>query len=136
MIKVETLGMLDVAKINPVLTSQNNITNNSFVKDDGVVYLVSNDITGDDAYKDAVVLKAGTYLNGYDVSAWKNQKLVIDGKHITGGVEDLEEGESVLVLDGTSGKLKVGEPATGDVSFKVTDKVTFTEPAVKVLVVV
>lgn len=135
MIKCETVGMLDIAKINPVLTSENDVTNNSFIKVDGITYLVMNDINGDDAYKDGVTIKAGEYLNGYDVSAWAGQKLVIDGKHITGGVDDLTEGTSVLVLDGETGKLKVGTASDGDVSFKVTDKVTLTEAAVKAVVV-
>lgn len=140
MIKCETVGMLDIAKINPVLTSENDVTNNSFIKVDGITYLVMNDINGDDAYKDGVTIKAGEYLNGYDVSAWDGQKLVIDGKHITGGVADLKDGTgeedaSVLVLDGTTGKLKVGTASEGDVSFKVTDKVTLTEAAVKAVVV-
>ena len=135
MIKCETVGMLDIAKINPVLTSENDVKNNSFIKVDGITYLVMNDANGDDAYKDGVTIKAGEYLNGYDVSAWAGQKLVIDGKHITGGVAELTAGTSVLVLDGTTGKLKVGTPSDGDVSFKVTDKVTLTESAVKAVIV-
>ncbi len=136
MIKVETLGMLDIAKINPVLTSEADVKNNSFIAVDGITYVVANDLSGDDAYKDDCVLKAGSYLNGYDVSAWANQKLVVDGKHITGGVADLVAGTSVLVLDGTTGKLKVGSATEGQVSFKVTDKTTLTEAAVKVQVLV
>ena len=135
MIKVDTLGMYDIAKINPVLTSANDVVNYSFVKDGGITYLVMNDLDGDDAYKDGVVIKAGDHLNGYDVSAWVGQKLVVDGKHITGGISGLTVGTSVLILDGTTGKLKVGTPSDGDVSFKVTDNATLTEAAVKVLIV-
>ena len=50
MIKVETIGALDIAKINPVLTSDNDVANYSFITDDGVTYLVCNTIVGDDAY--------------------------------------------------------------------------------------
>ena len=114
MIKVDTLGMYDIAKINPVLTSANNVVNYSFVKDGGITYLVMNDLDGDDAYKDGVVIKAGDHLNGYDVSAWVGQKLIIDGKHITGGISGLTVGTSVLILDGTTGKLKVGTPSIED----------------------
>ena len=110
MIKCETLGMLDIAKINPVLTSASDVNNNSFlVGADGITYVIMNDISGDDAYKDDVTLKAGSYLNGYDVSAWVGQKLIVDGKHITGGVSGLTAGTSVLVIDGDhAGMLKAG----------------------------
>ena len=55
---------------------------------DGITYLILNDIHGDDAYKDVVTIKAGDFLNGYDVSAWAGQKLVVDEKHIAYGSGD------------------------------------------------
>lgn len=133
MIKVETLGMLDIAKINPVLKSEKEVKNYSFIVDDGVTYLVCNTIVGDDSYKDDVVIPAGEFLNGYDVSAWVNQKLVVDGKHVTNGVSALEKG-AVLVVDEATGKLVSGSAA--GVHFVVTEKVTLTEAAVKVKVAV
>lgn len=134
MIKVETLGMLDIAKINPVLKSEKEVKNYSFIVNDGVTYLVCNTIVGDDAYKDNVVISAGEFLNGYDVSAWVNQKLVVDGKHVTGGVSALEKG-AVLVVDEATGMLAPGSAA--GVHFVVTDtNVTLTEAAVKVRVAV
>lgn len=137
MIKVEHIGQLDIAKINPVLTSTNDVANYSFLVKDGITYLILNDINGDDAYKEGITIKAGKYLNGYDVSAWIGQKLVIDGKHITGGVSGLTAGTSILVLDGDhAGMLKVGSPSAGDIAFKVTEKVTLTEAAVKARVFV
>lgn len=133
MIKVETLGMLDVAKVNPVLKSNKDITNYSFLTDDNDLYLIANTIVGDDAYRKDVVIPAGEYLNGYLVKAWESQKLVIDGKHITGGVGTLSVG-SILVA-GDDGKLKVGSAA--GVHLVVTDvKVRLTEAAVKAKVVV
>lgn len=135
MIKVETLGMLDVAKINPVLKSEEDVTNYSFIVDDGQTYLVANTIVGDDAYKEDVVIKAGEFLNGYNVKAWEGQKLVVDAKHITGGVDALVAGTSILVVDEATGKLKTGS-ASG-VHFVVTDKdLRLTEKAVKVRVAV
>ena len=147
MIKVETIGMLDVAKINPVLTSSSDVTNNSFIVANGITYLILNDIHGDDAYKDAVTIKAGDFLNGYDVSAWAGQKLVIDEKHIAYGVsedyDDLVVEDVATSTDGTMLKVKTGgklettdTAPTSGVYFVVTDKVTLTEKAVKARVVV
>ncbi len=136
MVKCETIGMYDVAKINPTLTYEDEVVNHSFLSVDGGVYLIMNDINGDDSYKDGVAIPAGEYLNGYDLSAWVGQKLVVDGKHITGGVDGLTAGTSVLVLDGTTGKLKVDTPDEGDIAFAVTEKVTLTEAAVKVKIII
>ena len=148
MIKVENIGALDVAKINPVLTSNSDVANYSFITDDGVTYLVCNTIVGDDAYKDNVTIPAGEYLNGYDVSAWANKKLVIDEKHIAyGSGEDYDDllvadaGNNVdatmLKVASTGGKLEITDTApTSGVYFVVTDKVTLTEKAVKVRVAV
>lgn len=44
MIKVETLGMIDVAKINPVLKAEKAVKNYSFMTDNEVVYLISNTV--------------------------------------------------------------------------------------------
>ena len=148
MIKVENIGALDVAKINPVLTSNSDVANYSFITDDGVTYLVCNTIVGDDAYKDNVTIPAGEYLNGYDVSAWANKKLVIDEKHIAyGSGEDYDDllvadaGNNVdatmLKVASTGGKLEITDTApTSGVYFVVTDKVTLTEKAIKVRVAV
>lgn len=147
MIKVETLGQLDIAKINPVLKSSGDVTNNSFLVEGDVTYLIMNDIYGDDAYKDEVTIKAGEYLNGYDVSAWNNQKLVIDEKHIAYSagktyadlvVENLATStDGTMLKVKTGGKLEVTDTApTSGVYFVVTDKVTLTGKAVKVRVVV
>lgn len=148
MIKCETIGQLDIAKINPVLTSLSDVTNNSFIVANGITYLILNDIHGDDAYKDAVTIKAGDFLNGYDVSAWAGQKLVIDEKHIAYASQkdysDLVVENPATSTDGTmlkvassGGKLEVTDTApTSGVYFVVTDKVTLTEKAVKARVVV
>ena len=140
MIKVETLGMLDIAKINPVLTSANDVVNNSFLTVGGITYVILNDINGDDAYKDGVTIKAGEYLNGYDLSAWAGQKLVIDEKHITyasgADYDDITAG-TTLLKPKTDGTLEVASTApSSGVYFKVTDKVTLTEKAVKAVVMV
>ena len=138
MIKVETLGMYDIAKINPVLKSANDVVNNSFLTVGGITYVILNDINGDDAYKDGVVIKAGEYLNGYDLSAWAGQKLVIDEKHITyasgDDYDDITAG-TTLLKPKTDGTLEVTSTAPeSGVYFKVTDKVTLTGKAVKVLI--
>lgn len=128
--------MLDIAKINPVLTSSDDVVNYSVITVDGITYLISNTITGDDSYKEDIVIPAGESLNGYDIEAWKGQKLVIDGKHITDGITTLSVNDALTV--GNDGKLKKAAtaPTTG-VYFVVTDKgVTLTEPAIKARVVV
>lgn len=136
MIKVETIGMLDVAKVNPVITSESDITNNQFITHEDNVYLVANTLVGDDSYREDVVIKAGEYLNGYLVKAWDGQKLVIDGKHVTGEYATYSVKDTILVV-GNDGKLAVGEAAPeSGVYFVVTDKCTLTEKAIKARVCV
>lgn len=132
MIKVETIGQIEVAKLNPVLTSENDVANYSFLVNDEDLYLISNTIVGDDAYAADVVIPAGDYLNGFLVKAWEGQKLVVDLKHIDG---DAPAKDDILVADEATGMLKAGDAA--GVHFKVTDvNVTLTGPAVKVKVMV
>ena len=135
MIKVETIGMLDVAKVNPVITSESDVTNNQFITHEDNVYLVANTLVGDDAHREDVVIKAGEYLNGYLVKAWDGQKLVIDGKHVKGDYATYSAKDTVLVV-GDDGKLAVGEAPASGVYFVVTDKCTLTEKAIKVRVCV
>jgi len=141
MVKIETIGMLDVAKINPVLTSANPVKNGDFIVVDGITYLISNTITGDDAYVDGVTIPAGEFLNGYQVDAWAGQKLVIDEKHIAYGdgqsYASITAGTTLLAVDTTNNKVKIiaEAPASG-VYFKVTDKTLLTEKAVKAKVIV
>ncbi len=123
--------MYDIAKINPVLTANKDVANYSFIVDDGITYVVMNEFTGDEAYLPNATIKAGDFLNGYDISAWVNQKLVIDGEHVTGGITDLTVGTSTLVVDATTGKLKAGTPEAGEFGFKVTEKTTLTGAAIK-----
>ena len=136
MIKVETIGMLDVAKVNPVITSESDVTNNQFITHEDNVYLVANTLVGDDSYREDIIIKAGEYLNGYLVKAWDGQKLVIDGKHVTGEYATYSVKDTILVV-GNDGKLAVGEAAPeSGVYFVVTDKCTLTEKAIKARVCV
>lgn len=140
MIKFETIGMNDVAKVNPVLKVTTEVANDSFLTDNGIEYLIHNELSGDDSYRDGVKFPAGTYLNGYNLKAFEGQKLVIDEKHITYGsgedYSDITAGTTLLKI-GTDGNLAITAtaPTTG-VYFKVTDKVTLTGKAVKALVIV
>ena len=81
--------MLDVAKNNPVIKAEADTANYSFVTVDDALYLVANTMSGDDSYREDVVIPAGEYLNGFQVDAWAGKKLFIDGKHIEGGVAGL-----------------------------------------------
>lgn len=133
MIKCETVGMIEVCKVNPVLKSEKDVVNNSFITVDGEVYLVSNVINGDDSYREDVVVKAGEFLNGFYLKAWENQKLFIDGKHITGGVDAAPVG--TVLVPAEDGTLVPGE-AEG-VHLVVTDtNLRLTEKAVKAKIVV
>ena len=63
MIKVETLGMIDVAKVNPVLTHTEDVKNYSFLTKDEDLYLVANTLTGDNSCKEDCVIKKGEVRN-------------------------------------------------------------------------
>lgn len=132
MVKVETIGMYDVAKINPTLVSDKAIKNYSFVTVDDILYLIDNTVVGDDSYKEDISIPAGDKLNGYAVKAWEGQKLVVDAKHVVGGISTLSKGDVLVAND--EGKLEAGEAA--GVHFVVSEKTTLTEPAIKVVVTV
>lgn len=132
MVKVETIGMYDVAKINPTLVSDKAVKNYSFVTVDDILYLIDNTVVGDDSYKEDISIPAGDKLNGYAVKAWEGQKLVVDAKHVVGGISALSKGAVLVAND--EGKLEAGEAA--GVHFVVSEKTTLTEPAIKVVVTV
>lgn len=132
MVKVETIGMYDVAKINPTLVSGKAVKNYSFVTVDDILYLIDNTVVGDDSYKEDISIPAGDKLNGYVVKAWEGQKLVVDAKHVVGGISTLSKGDVLVAND--EGKLEAGEAA--GVHFVVSEKTTLTEPAIKVVVTV
>lgn len=123
--------MYDIAKINPTLVSDKDTANYSLITVDNILYLIDNTVVGDDAYKEDIVIPAGEKLNGYVVKAWEGQKLVVDGKHVEGGVASLNDGDTLVAKDG---KLAAGE-ATGTY-FIVSGKATLTEAAIKVTVAV
>ena len=93
--------------------------------------MIDNTVVGDDAYKEGIVIPAGEKLNGYVVKAWEGQKFVVDGKHVEGGIESLEDGDVLIAKDG---KLATGE-AVGTY-FIVAGKTTLTEAAIKVTIAV
>lgn len=136
MVRCETIGMIDVSKNNPIIQSETDVKNYSFITDDGDLYLISNTVVGDDSYVDDITFTAGEYLNGFLIKAWEGQKLVIDGKHITGGLTGLAKGNFLTAQ--TDGTLKKASSApTSGVYFKVTDVgITLTEAAIKAKVVV
>lgn len=95
-----------------------------------------NTIVGDEAYNDDAVIKAGEYLNGYQVDAWTGQKLVIDAKHVKDEYDQLEVGKFLKVSDEGGGLEKSDIEPTEGVYFEITDKTTLTGPAVKARVCV
>ena len=131
--------MLDVAKNNPILKSEEAVANYKFMTFDGDVYLIANTLLGDDAYKDECEIPAGECLNGFLVKEWDAQKLVIDERHIAFAsgekYDDIEAGETLLGIN-DDGDLEIIDEAPKDgVYFKVTDKVTLNGPAVKAKVI-
>lgn len=140
MIKCETIGMLDRVVVNPVIVSDKDVVNYSFITDNGETYLVANTITGDNAGVEDVILPAGEYLNGHLVKSLEGQKLVIDEKHIAYTTDkkysDLVAGTTLLKIN-ADGKLEVTETAPDSgVYFKITDKCNLTGKAVKAVVMV
>lgn len=139
MIKTETIGMLNVARNNPVLKSDKDLVNNSFLVQNGVTYLIDNVLTGDDAYRDGVVIPAGEFLNGYDVAAWDGMHLIVDEKHIayaeSKSYADLVAGTTKLKVN-EDGQLKVDDAVASGVYFVVEEKTSLTGKAVKVRIVV
>ena len=128
MIKCETIGMLDSAKVNPILTHTEDVANYSFLTVGDDVYLIANTVTGDGAYCADTVIPKGDLLK-----AWEGQKLVINAKHIEDDISSINVNDVLAPQEG--GKLKKGE-ATG-VHLVVTDKDQYlTEKAVKAKVVV
>lgn len=139
MIKVETVGMIEVAKLNPVIKVNAAVKNYQFVTDNGIVYLVCNTVVGDNAYADDITFAKNEYLNGYQLDAWIGQKLVADEKHIAYGsgedYDDIVAGTTLMKID-ANGKLAIisSAPESG-LYFKVAEKTHLTENAVKLLVV-
>ena len=140
MIKVRTIGGLDRVISNPVLKAATDVANYTFLTDDGDVYLITNTITGDDAYKEGVVFAAGEYLDGYLVKSLEGLELVADEKHIAyaegAKYNDITAGTTLMTIN-ENGKLAVAQaaPASG-IYFKVTEKGRLTEKAVVIKVIV
>ena len=133
MIKFATLGAGIAAKNDPTITSNSAVANYTFLTYEGTTYLIMNIVNGDDSYVDDITFAAGEKLRGIDVKSLEGLKLIVDGKHITGGVAGKTVG-TVLVAH-TDGTLKTGS-AEG-VYFKVTKTgVKLTEAAVEVKVYV
>lgn len=126
MIKCSTIGMYAVHKNNPRIVADEAVKNYSFMTVNDILYLIDNEINGDESYMHDVAIPAGEYLRGYQVDAWVGHELVIDGKHIEGGAKDLSK-DDVLVVSGYG--LAKGEAA--GIHFVVTEKTTLTEAAVK-----
>lgn len=140
MIKCETLGMIQIAKNNPVLTSETDTAIYDFITQDGITYLVANTLSGDESYRDDIVIKAGDPISGFEILAWEGMNLIVDEKHIAYGenvdYDDITVGTTLMTI-GDTGKLEISENAPNDgLYFKVIEKCRLTEKAVKVLIMV
>lgn len=113
-IKFRTIGEIDVAKNNPVLTHTDAVKNYSILTQDGISYLVWNEINGDESYLKDQSIPAGAFLNGYNLSANVGQELVITEDMIDGDVSGLTKDAAVTL----KADYLVGSPV---VSFKFVD---------------
>lgn len=136
MIKIEHVGMFDRAVVNPMLTAQTATANYTIINDaNGDAYLVINRLAGDNAYKDEMVVPAGEFLNGYLLKSLKGQNLVIEGKHIDGGIENAEVGDTLIVNE--DGAFEIGEATGKNLYLVITDvDARLAEKAVKAKIVV
>ncbi len=134
MIKFESIGAISAAKNNPTITSVSTVKNYDFITYEDTLYLIMNIVNGDDSYREGITFAAGTYLRGIDVKSLEGLKLIVDDKHITGGVTGKTVGTTLVAH--TDGTLKTGT-ATSGVYFKVTKVgLTLTEAAIEVKVCV
>lgn len=144
MVKVETIGMILNSKNNPVLKSAEPIKNYSFIEDDNIAYVVMNEIAGDDAYNDDAIIPIGDPLNGYQLKAWEGLNILVDEKHITYGgnsvanYSQLNKGAILSIGDDKNLKIEATAPteAKGNIYFKVVEKITLTQKAVKLRIMV
>lgn len=113
-IKFRTIGEIDVAKNNPVLTHTDAVKNYSIFTEDGISYLVWNEINGDESYLKDQEIVAGAYLNGYNLSANVGQELVITADMINEDASGLKKGDAVTLKS----DYLVGSPV---VTFKFVD---------------
>lgn len=122
-----------MSKNNPVLTHTEDVVNGSlYTLDNYETYLIWNTINGDEAYEDDVVIPAGEYLNGFNLSANIGQELVVDAKHITNDYAELKTGDSVTFKD----DYLVGNLAgTPTVAFVAVAKTRLTGDAVIVKII-
>lgn len=140
MIKLRTIGEIDRVVNNPVLKSENDVAQYTFLTDDGEVYLIANTLAGDDAYIDDATIASGDFLNGFLVRSIEGQELVADEKHIAYGSNqsyaNITAGTTLFTIN-SNGKLAIASqaPSTG-VYFKATGKCRLTGKAVVLKVLV
>lgn len=121
MVRCKTIGQIEICKNNPILKSEDDVKNYSFLTFDGDLYLIANTLTGDDSYKEDVVIKAGDFLNGFMVEAWKGQNLIVEAKHIATAMSSITEGTTLLVAN-SAGKLESGSKPASGCYFKAVKK--------------
>lgn len=130
MIKFETIGMLDRVVVDPTIKIQATVSNYAFITYNDQLYLVDNPLTPDKPNTEGRQFAAGECLYGSLVKSLDGQKLVIDGKHIDGGLTNIAVGDILVV--GDDGLLEPGTITDAGVYFLVTDlNARLTERAIK-----
>ena len=121
--KFRTVGEIEIAKNNPVLTHNAAVKNFTVFTKDGISYLIWNEPNGDESYIPDFDIPAGEYLNGFDLSANIGQELVIEEKHVDGTFDSIDAGDTVTL----KAAYLVGTPA---VAFTAVEKTVLGEKAV------
>lgn len=145
MVKVYTIGMIEHnAKSFPTVTSDKDVINGAFgkVADNKFsafaagedMYVILNTQVGDDEYEDSYTIKAGEKLNAFRLADWEGQYLQISPANISGDVSAIAVGDTLTA--GADFKLKKASATTGDIAFKVVEKINFVGTGLKVQIVV
>lgn len=117
MIKLEHLGSFNNIVNSPVLTYTKDIPNYSFIIINDCLYLIANTLTGDDSYRDDIVIPAGKPLNGFFCKSLEGENLIIDKKHVEGNANELLVDDILVAQD--NGKLGKGD--ISNIYFLITD---------------
>lgn len=145
MVKLYTIGEIEHnAKSFPTAVASVDVPNGAFGKLTGDtfaafttgadMFVVLNTQVGDNEYADSYTIKAGEKLNAFRLADWEGQFLQVSPSNITGEVSSINVGDTLTV--GTDFKLKKASATTGDIAFKVVEKIAFVGTGVKVQIVV
>jgi hypothetical protein len=158
MIKLQTLGMLNVAKSDPTVIAHADIKNGYFhtisagktyapvagdssADQTAEIRIVLQTITGDDRYDPDAVIASGDRVNSFLLKQWHSQNLIINLSDIDLGTgvnyaSVTSDGTTYLVANASGNLDIVADPSYYGVYLKVIDKIQFNGDSVLAQVVV